>query len=153
MLYIQEEKANKIITTINIFEIICFGEAMLVCILQMEQCLIPLWRVRNGHRIFIIGLISKWEFSCSNLFFKILFIYLQRDWVEEGAEGEGDREFQADPPLSTEPEVGLIPQPWDHDLSKNQESVAQPTEPPRCPHLLQHLTLGWLYVFNWQHEV
>ena len=26
---------------------------------------------------------------------------------------------------------GLIPGPWDHDLSQNQESDAQPTEPPR----------------------
>ena len=27
------------------------------------------------------------------------------------------------------------PRPGDHDLSLNQESGAQPTEPPRCPKL------------------
>ena len=27
---------------------------------------------------------------------------------------------------------GLIPQPWDHDLSGNQELDTQPTESPRC---------------------
>ena len=26
--------------------------------------------------------------------------------------------------------MGLDPQPWDHDLSQNQELEAQPTEPP-----------------------
>ena len=28
---------------------------------------------------------------------------------------------------------GSIPQPWDHDLGWNQESGAQPTEPPKRP--------------------
>ena len=27
----------------------------------------------------------------------------------------------------------VVPPPWDHDLSQNQESAAQPTEPPRRP--------------------
>ena len=31
------------------------------------------------------------------------------------------------------PMRGSIPQPWDHDLSQNQESDAQLTEPPRHP--------------------
>ena len=30
---------------------------------------------------------------------------------------------------------GSILQPWDRDLSRNQELDAQPTEPPRCPKL------------------
>ena len=30
---------------------------------------------------------------------------------------------------------GFIPQPWDHDLSRNQKSDAQPTEPPRHPRM------------------
>ena len=34
---------------------------------------------------------------------------------------------------------GSIPQPWDHDLSRNQESDAQPTEPPRRPVLFSFL--------------
>ena len=33
------------------------------------------------------------------------------------------------------PTWGLIPQLWDHELSRNQELDAQPTEPPRCPSL------------------
>ena len=27
--------------------------------------------------------------------------------------------------------------PWDHDLSRNQELDTQPTEPPRCPYMIQ----------------
>ena len=30
-------------------------------------------------------------------------------------------------------EGGSIPQPWDHDMSQNQDSDTQPTEPPRRP--------------------
>ena len=30
---------------------------------------------------------------------------------------------------------GLIPQPWDHDQSQNQELDAQLTEPARRPHI------------------
>ena len=30
----------------------------------------------------------------------------------------------------------LIPQPWDHDLSWNQELKAQPTEPTKCPSII-----------------
>ena len=36
--------------------------------------------------------------------------------------------------VSVEPEVGVDPTPWNHDLSANEESDAQPTEPPRCPY-------------------
>ena len=35
--------------------------------------------------------------------------------------------------LSENPTWGSIPQPWDQDLSQNQESDAEPTEPPMCP--------------------
>ena len=45
-----------------------------------------------------------------------------------GAEGEVEREPQADTPLSTE-----ISGPRDHALSQNQESDAQLTEPPIHP--------------------
>ena len=41
-----------------------------------------------------------------------------------GAEGEGERESQADFLLSVEPHTGSISQPWDQDLSQNQESLA-----------------------------
>ena len=39
---------------------------------------------------------------------------------------------QASHPVQS-PTWGSIPQPWDHDLSWNQTSDAQPTEPPRHP--------------------
>ena len=42
--------------------------------------------------------------------------------------------------LSMEPDVGSIPQPWDHDLSGNQESETQPNESPRRPYLQINLT-------------
>ena len=38
--------------------------------------------------------------------------------------------------VSTEPDGRLEPtKPWDHALSQNQESDAQPTEPPRHPYI------------------
>ena len=57
----------------------------------------------------------------------VLKIYLltwerERAQVEGGAEGEGQWESQADYLLSVEPDGGLDPTPWDHDLSWNQES-------------------------------
>ena len=39
-----------------------------------------------------------------------------------GAVGEGERESQAGSLLGMEPDSGLDPGPWDHDLSQNQES-------------------------------
>lgn len=49
-----------------------------------------------------------------------------------GIEGRGRGE--ADPPLGGEPCAELsVPQPQDHDLSQNQESDIQPTEPCECP--------------------
>ena len=58
---------------------------------------------------------------CFLFFFKLLFIYLtERDTAREGTQagevGEGEAGF----PLSREPDVGLIPAPWDHDLSRRQ---------------------------------
>ena len=50
--------------------------------------------------------------------------------------GEGQRErkrenLQQAPHSTWSLMQGSIPQPWDHDLSQNQELDAQPTEPPR----------------------
>ena len=58
------------------------------------------------------ALIIKMPTECFLIFKKILFI-----WQKEQAEGE------ADSPLSREPDAGidgLIPGPWDHDLSWRQ---------------------------------
>ena len=50
--------------------------------------------------------------------------------------GEGQKEkenLKQDPDSEQSLEWGSIPQTWDHDLSLNQESDAQPTKPPRRP--------------------
>ena len=55
-------------------------------------------------------------------FFNWMFIYFKRE-----------NESQAGSTLTWGPMQGWIPQPWDGDLSGNQELVTQPTEPPRRP--------------------
>ena len=55
-----------------------------------------------------------------------------------GRERKRERERERERILSrlyAQPTQGSIPWPWDHDLSQNQELVAQLTEPPRCPAL------------------
>ena len=62
--------------------------------------------------------------------------------VREGGT-EGKREYQADSLLSMKPNGASIPQHWDSDLSQNEESATQPTEPLGCPEKnesLAHLT-------------
>ena len=49
--------------------------------------------------------------------------------------GEGKNLKQV-PSSAWSPTRGSIPRPWDRDLSRNQESDAQPTEPPRRPLLI-----------------
>ena len=70
-------------------------------------------------------------------FFLTFILLLDRDraWTGEG-QREGDTESEAGSRLwaiSPEPDAGLNPNPWDCDLSQNQEWDAQPTELPRCP--------------------
>ena len=48
------------------------------------------------------------------------------------AEGKRENLQQASCTVQS-PIQGLIPRPWDHDLSRNQESDAQPAKPPRHP--------------------
>ena len=50
---------------------------------------------------------------------KILLIYLT-ETGREGTQAEGVGEGEAGFPLSREPDVGLDPGPWDHDLSQRQ---------------------------------
>ena len=54
----------------------------------------------------------------------------RESWTGGGAEGGGDKQI---PCWEGSQTLGLIPGPRNHDLSLNQESDAQPTEPPRCP--------------------
>ena len=47
---------------------------------------------------------------------------------------EREREFQAGSLLSAEPDAGAqTHEPQDHDLSRDLESDAHPTKPPRGP--------------------
>ena len=63
----------------------------------------------------------------------ILFIYLfGREREREREKGERVNLKQA-PHRSLSPAWGLVPWLWHHDLSWNQESDAQLTEPPGCP--------------------
>ena len=63
-------------------------------------------------------------------------------------QGDGQRERHqespADSTLSTEPHTGpgSISRLQDHDVSQNQESDAQPTEPPRHPTNLKKMFLN-----------
>ena len=71
--------------------------------------------------------------------FLSLFVYFERDRDStSGAVGGRERGKERIPSglcaLSAEPNRGLeLLQPRDHDLSPNQESDAQPTEPPGAP--------------------
>ena len=83
--------------------------------------------------------------SFFNLF--LLFIYLFLLLAREiNKQGERMRERERETETETETENlkqvpcsaqswvwGSIPQPWDHDLNRNQESDAQLTEPPGAP--------------------
>ena len=44
-----------------------------------------------------------------------------------------------------------VPWPWDHDLSRNQESDTQLTEPPRCPFkmIFKRFCLNWILLLNY----
>ena len=64
-------------------------------------------------------------------FFKKRFVYLlERESMAGGAKGEN---LQADSLLSMQPFSAWSQYPWDPDLSQNQESEDQLTEPPRHP--------------------
>lgn len=70
--------------------------------------------------------------SCLLFYFsKILFIR-ERDGEHE--QGEEQEEGDKQTPCSVRsPARGLTSQPWDHDLSPDQEADTQQTEPSRCP--------------------
>ena len=60
------------------------------------------------------------------------------DYREHNRQGEGQRESGSEhlkqtPHSALSPKQGLISRPQDCELSQNQESDIQPTEPPRLP--------------------
>ena len=73
--------------------------------------------------------------------FIYLFIYIyvlsERESKGEGKgrerERERERESKQAPCSAQSPMWGLIPRPWDYDLSRNQELDTQQTEPPKHP--------------------
>ena len=86
-------------------------------------------------------------------FFKLLFCFRERVCVGRG-EGqrkkrEREREYFKHVPYSVwSPTWDLIPWSWDPDLSWNQESGTQLTEPPRYP-LLYYFNEGlWVDICN-----
>ena len=59
----------------------------------------------------------------------------EREKREKERERERERKNLKQAPCSVQsPMLGFIPQPWDHDLSQNQASEAQPTELLRRPY-------------------
>ena len=63
-----------------------------------------------------------------------------RDREGAGDRGSGRQNLQQAPCPAGSPTCGSIPQPWDHDLSQNQEPDVQLTEP--------QASLGLLEVFK-----
>ena len=66
------------------------------------------------------------------LFFVLFFFFRARVRAGRGR-GRRTENLKQAPRLVQSPTQGSISQPRDHDLSRNQESDAQLTEPPRCP--------------------
>ena len=65
-------------------------------------------------------------------FIQHLFFYMrEREHTSKG-EGRGRENLKQAPCSVQSLTRGLIPWPWDHDLSWNQGSDAQPTEPHWC---------------------
>ena len=103
----------------------------------------PLFVILQTHLIHS----STYSLFCFVFHFKDWLIYLrERVYVCVLVGGGAERESQANSSLSTEPNFGFSV--WglisrcrgDQDLSRNQESGAQLTEPPRHPDLLLFLS-------------
>ena len=84
--------------------------------------------------------------SCKIIFNSLYF--LKREWVREG---QRKRETLRQAPHPAQNLTwGSVSQPWDRDLSQNQELNAWPTEPPRCPslnHFWSFLPNFWERIF------
>lgn len=68
----------------------------------------------------------------------------EREWTGRGAE----EEWPASSALSVEPNLGSIPQPWEHELSQNQGLDAQLTEASRASH--SNLFYGISGCLSWE---
>ena len=77
--------------------------------------------------------IWPWANVILEIFLKVYFILRQRE-RERAGEGqrEGEIEIPKHAPHCQHRDVS-IPRPWDHDLSRNQESITQLSKPPGAP--------------------
>ena len=66
--------------------------------------------------------LTDWATQAPHYFFKCLFIYFERKCVHKWGGGGAEREPLAGSTLSVDPTQGSDPRPWDHGLSRNQES-------------------------------
>ena len=76
-----------------------------------------------------LELVGTTSWSNSKCFFKRFYLFLEREKERErenalgnGAEGEKEREISSRLHAAHRADVGLNPQPQDHDPSQNQES-------------------------------
>ena len=82
--------------------------------------------------------------------FKDLFTYLfERETAGRRGQGGERKHPKYTPGWVWRPMRGSISQPWDHDLSQNQESDAEPTIPPRHPSCLLFCN-KFLSIWKWQ---
>ena len=89
------------------------------------------------------------------LFFQDLTPYLRESEWAKGRERERAQvgEEEADSPLSREANVGLIPRPWDHDLSQRQilnrlSYLGTPDPVIIC----ERIFLKILFIYSWETE-
>ena len=71
-----------------------------------------------------------------HFFLFLIFIYFRERERGSASWGRGEAEggnLKQTPCWAQSLTWGSISWPWDHNLSRNQESDTQPTEPPRCP--------------------
>ena len=83
------------------------------------------------------------SFSLLYTFFFFFLVWFFSLKTESTNEGEGQRDNLEQAPHSAQSLMwGSIPQPWDQDLRRNQDSDAQLDEPPRRLPCFIHLLDG-----------
>lgn len=117
----------------------------------MFAILLSLWEAISGTRevlLIVFFFISFYPYTpllfpspiwatcsvfCVSLFFFFKILLMRETEDESGRDmvtGESDKQT---PCWARSPIWGTISQPWDHELSQNQELDASPNAPPRCP--------------------
>ena len=89
-------------------------------------------------RMVVMKLTPHRHIDCYPVLFLLIVLFIERVRdCEQGGRGRGRQgeRISSRPHMSCLMQVS-ISQPWDHELSQNQESDASLTEPPRCPSVL-----------------